>query len=148
MNPELNNFDKETTPSYHRILVELKILQAHDRTSQRYNDLFYELAELMFHDFWNYCDKVFRNASSNSYYVSMDETKDILQNVLLKIFNNIQSYRGTCEQQARSWVRQIIIYTIRDSARKTIKRKEKWKIFFEKLPPWLKSKVKNCPTGE
>lgn len=126
MNRKLNSADKEKVPDYHALLVELQQLTRGDRNKERFEALFFQLSELMFHDFWGYCEKQVRYLTSDRYYVSINETEDILQDVLTKIFLKIDSYHGTCDLQARSWICQIILRTVQDSAKITRRRSKYW----------------------
>ena len=134
MNRKLDSTDKEKIPDYHELLVELQQLTRGGRNKELYDALFYQLSERMFRDFWGYCEKQVRYLTANRYYVSINETADILQEVLIKIFRKINSYSGTCDLQARAWICQIIHREVQDSSKITRRRGDVWAY----LTSWLR----------
>ncbi|MBQ9454627.1 MAG: hypothetical protein IJU53_03030 [Thermoguttaceae bacterium] len=138
MNRVLKSSEKAKIPDYHALLTELQRLSHADRNKERYNELFCHLSKGMFTDFWGFCEKQVRYLTENRYYVSINETEDILQEVLIKIFRKIDSYRGTCDQQARGWICQIIQNAVRDCSRTTRHRNEVWAYVVSLLHSFLK----------
>lgn len=138
MNLKHSSVGKEEVSDYHAILVELQRLTRSGRNKERLNVLFCQLSERMFHDFWAYCEKQVRYLTANRYYVSINETEDILQEVLIKIFRKIDSYRGTCDPQARAWIGQIICRTVQDSSRITRRRNGFWEFAASMIHLWGK----------
>lgn len=138
VNRKLSSAGEEEVPDYHALLVELQQITRGGRNKERYDTLFCQLSERMFQDFWGYCEKQVRYLTANRYYVSINETEDILQEVLIKIFRKIDSYRGTCDPQARAWIGQIICRTVQDSSKTSRRRGGFWEWAASMLRLWGK----------
>ena len=134
MNKSPDNADAELAPGYHAILAQLQLVTGNEKNKERCECLFGQLSKIMFNDFYGNCDSLVRRLTSNNYYVNINETEDVLQEVLLKIFQKVATYRGTNDSQARSWICQIIRRTVLDASKTTSRRGKIWKY----LDDWIR----------
>lgn len=121
-----NSANAEEAPGYHVLLTELQQLIRSGSNKERYERLFEQLAKNIFDDFWGYCENLVRRLTTNRYYININETEDILQEVLIKIFRKVDSYSGKSNAQAQSWICQIIRRTILDASKSTSRRGNVW----------------------
>lgn len=134
MNRSINSPKEDDAPGYHALLSELKQLSVRGDKSERYQRLFYQLSKIMFVDFWHFCEPCVRSLNT-SYYISLHDVNDLLQEVLFKIFEKIDSYSRNNDEQAKGWIFLIIRNTIIDSSRITKRRGKIWKHLVEWIRP-------------
>ena len=124
--------------NYHDILLEIRKEQNADRA--KWNALFERLSNMMFKDFIVWAELLVQDLTSKKYRVNIMEVEDALNDALLKIHNNITSYRGTCNEQARCWIQTIVERAVQDNARKVGRRVEWWQPFYESIKKlWQKN---------
>lgn len=115
--------------NYHALLIEIRKEQNADRA--KWNALYEQLSKAMFKDFMVWADLLVQDVTSKKYRVNITEVEDILNDVLFKIHSSIAAYRGTCNEQARSWIQTIVKRAVLDNARKVRRRVEWWQPFYE-----------------
>ncbi len=134
MNKSPDKANAKQISDCHELLTELQLATCNRINKERYECLFCQLSKIMFSDFYDNCDSLVRRLTSNNYYVNIDETEDVLQEVLLKISQKVATYRGKNDSQARSWICQIIRRTVLDASKTTSRRGEIW----EHLNGWIR----------
>ena len=116
---------------YHDLLVEIRKEQGFDKTL--WNALFERLSNRIFEDLIVWTGVLVQDLTSKKYRVNINEVEDILNEALLKIHSNITAYRGTCDEQAQSWIKTIVKRTVQDNARTVNRRVEWWQPFYHSI---------------
>ena len=130
--------DDRASLNYHDLLIEIRKEQSSDQT--KWNALYERLSKAMFGDFIVWAELLVQDLTSKKYRINIIEVEDVLNDALLKIHNNITSYRGTCNEQARSWIQTIVKRAVQDNARKVGRRVKWWQPFYESIKKlWQKN---------
>ena len=118
---------------FHAILTELaRTNRAAER--DKYEALFAQLAERaenLFRDFIR--ARVYSLTKSDAVGINIEDADDMLCDLLLTVFQKIQTYRGDNDYQAEAWLRKIISNQICDAARKLTRRRKFWTWLFGRL---------------
>jgi len=85
---------------------------------------------------------------NDGYLRTVEETEDVLSEVLFTVYRNAEAFRGQTEMEARCWLQTTVKRKMLDIWKKHARRSAKWRDFFRAIPKRLRVYLETTSSGE